>query len=474
MLASIAQARESINLEIYIFDHGVIAGRFAEALAERARAGIEVRILVDGWGSDLGPLEPALVAAGAQRPHLQAPAHLLDRPRRQPDPSAHPDHRRQDRLLRRRGDRRPVEGRRARPLRVEGHDDPHRGTGRHAAAARVRAGLGPHDGRGLERRPPVSRDRARRADARAGDRGRPRRRDLDVEARPLHGDSGGAPQHLDRERLLRARPPDPRGPGAGRAARGGRQGDRARRAHGFAQRPHGGALPLRRVAPGGRRDLRVPPDDDAQQGDGGRPGLVHGRLDQLRQPLDEEERRGQHRRLRQGVRGGGREDGARGPRAVRRADAGRVEQARRLRSRRRCCSSGCSPRTTSRIGRDVGQAAAARASPDRFRHGDDRDQSARGPRHRDRVPEGAPGRPARAMAAPHQPGHPDPPFLDGDPRDHRRRRRGGEALPRARARSPHSSRAATWPGTTSREAGFRVPPHMLSHFKVLLHRCDLL
>ena len=43
----------------------MIATRFAEALAERARAGVDVRILVDGWGSDLGPLEPALVAAGA-------------------------------------------------------------------------------------------------------------------------------------------------------------------------------------------------------------------------------------------------------------------------------------------------------------------------------------------------------------------------------------------------------------------------
>jgi cardiolipin synthase A/B len=66
MLESIAGARESINLEIYIFDHGSIATRFAAALAERARAGVEVRLLVDGWGSDLGPLEPELVAAGAK------------------------------------------------------------------------------------------------------------------------------------------------------------------------------------------------------------------------------------------------------------------------------------------------------------------------------------------------------------------------------------------------------------------------
>ncbi len=66
MLQSIANARESINLEMYIFDHGAIATRFAAALGERARAGVEVRILVDGWGSDLGALEPELVAAGAR------------------------------------------------------------------------------------------------------------------------------------------------------------------------------------------------------------------------------------------------------------------------------------------------------------------------------------------------------------------------------------------------------------------------
>jgi cardiolipin synthase len=65
MLEAISRAERSINLEIYIFDHGVIATRFAAALAERARAGVEVRILVDGWGSNLGPLEADLTAAGA-------------------------------------------------------------------------------------------------------------------------------------------------------------------------------------------------------------------------------------------------------------------------------------------------------------------------------------------------------------------------------------------------------------------------
>jgi len=66
MLSAIAEARSSINLEIYIFDHGETGTRFARALAERARHGVEVRLLVDGFGSSLGPLEQELVAAGVR------------------------------------------------------------------------------------------------------------------------------------------------------------------------------------------------------------------------------------------------------------------------------------------------------------------------------------------------------------------------------------------------------------------------
>jgi cardiolipin synthase len=51
MLAAIAGARRSINLESYIFWSGKIAGRFVEALTERARNGVEVRLLLDAVGS---------------------------------------------------------------------------------------------------------------------------------------------------------------------------------------------------------------------------------------------------------------------------------------------------------------------------------------------------------------------------------------------------------------------------------------
>ena len=74
MLEAIAAARLSINLEMYIFDHGTIASRFAAALAERARAGVEVRILVDGFGSNLGPLDVGARGRGGAGPRVQAAA----------------------------------------------------------------------------------------------------------------------------------------------------------------------------------------------------------------------------------------------------------------------------------------------------------------------------------------------------------------------------------------------------------------
>jgi len=50
-LEAIGKARRNINLEAYIFHHGKIANRFLEALVERARAGVQVRIVVDALGS---------------------------------------------------------------------------------------------------------------------------------------------------------------------------------------------------------------------------------------------------------------------------------------------------------------------------------------------------------------------------------------------------------------------------------------
>jgi cardiolipin synthase len=51
MLSAIAGARQSVNLESYIFWSGTVADRFRDALAERASHGVAVRILLDAVGS---------------------------------------------------------------------------------------------------------------------------------------------------------------------------------------------------------------------------------------------------------------------------------------------------------------------------------------------------------------------------------------------------------------------------------------
>ena len=51
MIEAIAGATRSVNMECYIFQPGRIADRFIEALSERARAGVNVTIVVDAIGS---------------------------------------------------------------------------------------------------------------------------------------------------------------------------------------------------------------------------------------------------------------------------------------------------------------------------------------------------------------------------------------------------------------------------------------
>ena len=51
MLEAIGRAEKSINLEAYIFWSDSVGRRFRDALAERGRKGVEVRLLLDGVGS---------------------------------------------------------------------------------------------------------------------------------------------------------------------------------------------------------------------------------------------------------------------------------------------------------------------------------------------------------------------------------------------------------------------------------------
>ncbi len=51
LLAAIRRARETVNFQVYIFESDRVGEQFVAALEERAQAGVEVRLLLDGFGS---------------------------------------------------------------------------------------------------------------------------------------------------------------------------------------------------------------------------------------------------------------------------------------------------------------------------------------------------------------------------------------------------------------------------------------
>lgn len=59
MLRAIESAAHTIDLLTFIYWSGGIGTAFAEALSERARAGLRVRVLLDGWGAH--PIDHALL-----------------------------------------------------------------------------------------------------------------------------------------------------------------------------------------------------------------------------------------------------------------------------------------------------------------------------------------------------------------------------------------------------------------------------
>ena len=68
MLNAIAAAKHRIELLTYIYWSGTVATQFVDALAERVRAGVEVRLLLDGVGARPMPKEflDKMEAAGVQ------------------------------------------------------------------------------------------------------------------------------------------------------------------------------------------------------------------------------------------------------------------------------------------------------------------------------------------------------------------------------------------------------------------------
>jgi cardiolipin synthase A/B len=59
MLEAIAEAQHAIDLLTFVYWRGEVGTRFAEALSERARAGVRVRVLLDAWGAH--PIERSLL-----------------------------------------------------------------------------------------------------------------------------------------------------------------------------------------------------------------------------------------------------------------------------------------------------------------------------------------------------------------------------------------------------------------------------
>ncbi len=76
IIEAIAAAVHHVHLEYYILNEGVVANRIRDALIERARAGLEVRLLLDGLGTSrlgayLAPLREAGVAVARFGPRMR-------------------------------------------------------------------------------------------------------------------------------------------------------------------------------------------------------------------------------------------------------------------------------------------------------------------------------------------------------------------------------------------------------------------
>ena len=143
MLREIAGAQTSITIEAYIYWEGEIGRTFAAALAERARAGVRVKILLDAIGSNsIGTDILGVLESGGCQVAWYNPIKLVhDRPVQQPDAPQVAHHRRAGRLHGRRRHCRPVARARTRQRALAGHADPRRGSGGDAAADGLRAEL---------------------------------------------------------------------------------------------------------------------------------------------------------------------------------------------------------------------------------------------------------------------------------------------------------------------------------------------
>ncbi|WP_030778300.1 phospholipase D-like domain-containing protein [Streptomyces sp. NRRL S-920] len=78
MLDAIRGAEHTVDMMTFVYWRGEIARQFAQALADRARAGVRVRLLLDGFGSRLIEQEllDLMEAAGAEVAWFRKPLYL--------------------------------------------------------------------------------------------------------------------------------------------------------------------------------------------------------------------------------------------------------------------------------------------------------------------------------------------------------------------------------------------------------------
>lgn len=74
MLKAIRAAKRTITFETYVFEEGEVPRRFAEALAERARAGVKVHALLDAHGASKSRVYHRMLRAAGVELELYTPA----------------------------------------------------------------------------------------------------------------------------------------------------------------------------------------------------------------------------------------------------------------------------------------------------------------------------------------------------------------------------------------------------------------
>jgi phosphatidylserine/phosphatidylglycerophosphate/cardiolipin synthase-like enzyme len=88
LIAAIDEARHDVHLESYIFEDDATGRAVADAIANAARRGVTVRVLVDGFGAPefADRLQPG--AGGGRRPGNGLPAGHRTLPLASPSPAS--------------------------------------------------------------------------------------------------------------------------------------------------------------------------------------------------------------------------------------------------------------------------------------------------------------------------------------------------------------------------------------------------